>query len=113
MVSEIKIGVLEADKKAVYVITNARVTNVADPYEGVSQKTGEKYKIVNFNIELNLGEGVKRNYMRVTAFTRVAEWMTLNHIGVNSIVNLYVDFNVSGKFPTTEIRVVDIKLAKE
>lgn len=108
MVSEIGIGTFEADGKPVVEMRHVRVTNIGTPYEGVSTKTGEPYKIVRINMELTLGEGVKRNYFVATAFTKIVEDLTDKGVKKGDIVTIQVDMNVAGKYPCTELRLLNI-----
>ena len=108
MVSEIGIGTVEADGKPVVEMRHVRVTNIGTPYEGVSTKTGEAYKIVRINMELTLGEDVKKNYIIVTAFTKMVEEMENLELKKGDIVTIQVDMNVTGKYPCTELRLLNI-----
>ena len=108
MVSEIGIGIYAKDKNPVVEFRHVKVTNVGEPYCGVSKKTGEEFKIVKINLELSLGENVKRNYIMVTAFTQGVEILVKRDIKKGDIVTVQVDFNIGGNFPTTEVRLLDV-----
>lgn len=108
MKSEIVIGTYSEDQKPVIEFRKVKLTHLYPIYRGVSQKTGEEFVIQHFNVELTLGEDVKRNYMKVTAYTKIAKEM--EGVAPGDIVDIQVDINVSGsKFPTTDVRLLNIK----
>lgn len=91
-ITNIKIGTLGGNKPA-YVIENAVVTVISEPRTGVSAKTGNQWELISFNVQMNCGEGVPFDYMRITALNDKAV-ESVKKLRPGDKVDLAVQFNI-------------------
>lgn len=115
-ITNIKIDTLKSDGKPVYVIENAQVTIVSDARKGISPKTGLPWESVSFNVKLNMGEGVRYNYLRVTAL-RESVLSLVKNLQPGDLVTMAVEFNIRTQpskttgtsYQSNDIHLLEIK----
>ena len=109
MITEITKRTFGMDGKPCFSIEHAVVTCVEPMKSGVSQKTGEAWKLIVMNIKLNLGEDVRPDYMRLCVSTRLADKVQAMGLTIGSQISALVSFSVSGsRILTNDIRVLDL-----
>lgn len=106
--SEIKIVTSKEDGKPIFYIENAMITFAEEVRRGVSQRTGNEWKLQNINVRLDLGEGAKSGYMRLTVGGRVLDKLS-TPLSAGQKISAEVDFNISsGSFQYSEVRVINL-----
>lgn len=112
MITEIKKASWNGDNKPCFMIENAEVTAVEEIRKGVSQKTGQEWKIQNVNIKLIIGENVRPDYMRLTIPARVLDEMSRSFsepLKAGMTIDVLVSFDISGtRFLQNDVRVLSI-----
>lgn len=107
--TEVFINTNPNDGKPAVCFKNAIITFIEDEKSGVSQRTGNAWKLRNINLMLDHGDGNPADYVRVTLRNKVCDTFNTMRLGPKSVVTIFVDFHIStGQWPRNEINVSQI-----
>ena len=95
------------DGKSAVCITDATITAKSDVKSGMSQRSGEPWKLVNINVCLNV-EGAPM-YMRLTARGEMVDRLIALPAGTK--LNVFVRFDVTGaKWLSNDIAILNYEV---